>query len=154
MSRCYGNVKEYRGSVLEAPQQTLTVTCNCEGAMGAGVAKAFKERVPGLYNWYRDLCQRGEFTPDSLWIYPWDSQNKQVLLFPTKIEWRYPSMFPMIEWNLRKLRRLYREMGITSLAIPPLGCGNGKLLYEEQIRDLMFEYLSDLDVDVGIYLGR
>lgn len=150
--RLYGNVKEFHQDLFESPYQTLTVTVNCEGAMGAGIAKVFRERVPGLYRWYREECLSGRFTPDRLAVYPWD--DRQVLLFPTKILWRNPSPLMLVEWNLKTLRDEYRALGIESLGIVPLGCNNGKLLYEEEVRDRMFEYLSEMDIEVGIYLGR
>lgn len=153
--RRYGNVKEFRQDLFESPYQTLTVTVNCEGVMGAGIAKAFRNRCPEGYRWYREECLSGRFPPDRLALYPLDRWGKrQVLLFPTKILWRNPSPIELIEWNLKTLRDNYRSMRIKSLAIPPLGCGHGGLFYEEEVRDRMFEYLSEMTIDVGIYLGH
>ena len=50
-----------------------------------------------------------------------------VLNFPTKKHWRSPSRLEDIARGLDYLREHYEAWGITSLAVPPLGCGHGQL---------------------------
>lgn len=146
-------VKEYYEDIFESPAQTLVCPCNVIGAMGKGLALQFKERVPGLYTRYRQLCHKGKFTVDQLWRYPWPESDKQVLCFPTKWHWKNPSRLGDVTRNLRKLVELHEQFGITSLAIPPVGCGLGGLSYEHEVRKEMFEILERLPFEVRIVLG-
>ena len=75
-----------------------------------------------------------------------------VVLFPTKEHWRNPSRREYIEAGLAKFCRTYAEKGITSVAFPKLGCGNGELNWSE-VKPVMEKYLKDLPIDIYIYLG-
>ena len=79
--------------------------------------------------------------------------NKWILNFPTKKHWRNPSRVEYIEAGLRKLRAHCSEMGFTSIAFPELGCGNGELDFETQVKPLMERYLGNLSVPTFVYLS-
>ena len=57
-----------------------------------------------------------------------------------------------IETGLAKFCRTYAEKGITSVAFPKLGCGNGELNWSD-VQPVMEKYLKDLPIDIYIYLG-
>lgn len=138
-----------QGNLFQSPAQTLVNTVNTVGVMGKGVALEFKRLFPAMYAQYRDLCERGQFKVGQLWLYK--SPQKWVLNFPTKEHWRQPSRVEYVEAGLRKFVEVYSEWGIHSIAFPPLGCGNGQLDFETQIRPLMERYLRNLPIDVFIY---
>jgi len=77
---------------------------------------------------------------------------RYIINFPTKRHWRARSKLIDIETGLRDLTRLIRELGITSIAIPPLGCGNGGLDWRE-VEPRMLRSLEPLAgaVDVRIF---
>jgi O-acetyl-ADP-ribose deacetylase (regulator of RNase III) len=52
---------------------------------------------------------------------------KFVINFPTKRDWRANSRYEDIEAGLEALVADVRRLGITSIAVPPLGCGLGGL---------------------------
>jgi len=52
---------------------------------------------------------------------------KWIINFPTKKHWRNPSKLEWIEQGLQHLRNVIAEKNIRSIAIPPLGSGNGGL---------------------------
>ncbi|OJJ25754.1 hypothetical protein BI308_09525 [Roseofilum reptotaenium AO1-A] len=52
-----------------------------------------------------------------------------------------------------KCKPLPFQEGIKSLALPALGCGLGKLQWS-QVGPLMCRYLSDIGIQVVIYLPR
>ncbi|MFH1856940.1 MAG: hypothetical protein ABH836_06960, partial [Candidatus Omnitrophota bacterium] len=54
------------------------------------------------------------------------------------------------ESKILKKASKYKEWGVESLAVPPLGCGNGQLLWET-VGPLIYKYLSKLDIPVKIY---
>jgi O-acetyl-ADP-ribose deacetylase (regulator of RNase III) len=134
-------------SIFTLPAQTLVNTVNTVGVMGKGIALEFKNRNPRMFNQYRDICRRTDLRPGKLWLY---SESKQwVLNFPTKIDWRNPSKIEYVEAGLKTFVSTYRDLGITSIAFPPLGCGNGGLHWPT-VRAMMTEYLAPLDIPVTI----
>ena len=141
-----------RGNLLQSPAQVLVNTVNTVGAMGRGIALDFKRLFPEMYREYRELCERGQFRIGMLWLYK--SPNKWVLNFPTKEHWRNPSRVEYIDAGLRKFAGSYANLGIHSTAFPALGCGNGQLDFETQVKPLMEKYLRPLPIEVFVYPSR
>ncbi len=138
-----------QGNLFQSPAQTLVNTVNTVGVMGKGVALEFKRLFPEMYTEYRALCESGQFKIGQLWLYK--SPQKWVLNFPTKEHWRAPSKLEYVEAGLKKFVQVYSDLGIHSIAFPPLGCGNGQLDFTTQVRPLMEHYLKNLPIDVFIY---
>lgn len=137
------------GDLFESPAQTLVNTVNTVGVMGKGIALRFKEIYPDMFDEYRRLCETKELTIGRLHV--WRTAHKVVLNFPTKTTWRQPSEPRYIRAGLETFARRYGDLGITSVAFPPLGCGNGELDFSGTVRPIMEEYLSDLPINVFIY---
>jgi O-acetyl-ADP-ribose deacetylase (regulator of RNase III)/uncharacterized protein YwgA len=137
------------GDIFNSGAQTVVNTVNCVGVMGKGLALEFRRRYPEMYEDYVDRCSRGEVHLGQPYIYryvvpPW------ILLFPTKQHWRSLSRIVDIEAGLSYLAAHYREWGITSLAVPPLGCGLGGLDWSI-VGPSLYQGLSRLDIDVRLY---
>lgn len=139
--------------IFDTPCQTLAVTTNCYGVMGAGIAKAFRDKVPGLYQHYRELHAQKKLGINALFIYPWSGTDKQVLIFPTKYNPRENSSLTEVTHNLKLLGQTYESLGITSLAIPPVGCGLGNLDYLVDIRPVMEKVFGPLPIEVRCVFG-
>jgi O-acetyl-ADP-ribose deacetylase (regulator of RNase III) len=137
------------GDLFASEAQTLVNAVNCVGVMGAGVALEFKKRFPDMYADYVERCRRNQvrmgrpylFTRESL---PW------VLNFPTKGHWRSVSRLSDIVEGLDYLERNYEDWGITSLAVPALGCGNGGLEWSI-VRPVLAEHLAQFNIPVALY---
>lgn len=140
------------GNYYTSPAQVLTNTINTVGVMGKGLAKEFKRIYPEMFKAYQELCELGDLQIGKLYLYK--SSNKWVLNFPTKKHWRFPSKPEYIEAGLKTFRKTYSSMGINSIAFPALGCGNGELDFEEQVKPLMEKYLSNLPISIFIYPHR
>jgi len=141
------------GNLLDAQADALVNTVNTVGVMGKGIALMFKEAFPDAYEEYKDVCDRGEFEPGTVLAYDRQTmiQPRWILHFATKKHWRNPSKIEWIESGLIELRQFVLANSIQSVAIPPLGAGNGKLEWA-QVRPLFSEILGDLDtVDVLVY---
>lgn len=140
---------EAQGDLLESPQQTVLCTINCQGAMGAGLAKAVKDRYPHVFDDYLSRYRAGELVVDRLYVTPLD-RVRQVLMFPTKDHWRSPSDRDQVQRNLAHLRDHYADYGITSLAMVLPGSGLGGLP-SKQVLKWTVEYLDPLPLTVVIY---
>lgn len=139
-----------KSNLFFSPAQVLVNTVNTQGVMGKGIAKEFKRLFPEMFIQYQSFCEQKKLQVGNLWLYK--TTNKWVLNFPTKKSWRNPSKLEYIEAGLKKFVDQYSEKGIQSIAFPPLGCGNGELDWEKDVRPLMEKYLSNLPIDVYIHL--
>lgn len=136
--------------IFQSPAQVIVNAVNTVGIMGKGIAKRFKEIYPDMYKLYRQHCEDGLLDVGKLSLHR--DEKKWVLNFPTKKHWRNPSKIEYIESGLRKFVETYREKGITSISFPQLGCGNGGLDWESEVKPLMEKYLKGLPIDVFIHL--
>jgi O-acetyl-ADP-ribose deacetylase (regulator of RNase III) len=116
--------------------------------MGAGLAYEFRLREPRMYEKYRALCEKNALDIGKLWLYR--GKERDVLNFPTKKHWRFPSKIAYIEAGLEKFMRTYRQKGITSIAFPLLGADKGGLGADE-VLPLMRRYLEKADIPVEIW---
>lgn len=141
------------GNLLDAPTEALVNTVNTVGVMGKGIALQFKERFPQNFKVYADACKRGTFKIGQLLVVRESSINGEQLIinFPTKVEWFKKSQYSYIEEGLRELIKLIKEYNVKSIAIPPLGCGNGGLKWEK-VKPIMESYLSELEgIDILVF---
>ena len=140
-------------NLLEAPVQALVNTVNTVGVMGKGIALQFKETFPNNFKSYLEACKSGWLRPGKLLV---NRENtiggeKIIINFPTKTEWFKKSSYEYIESGLLDLVKIIVNQKINSIAIPPLGCGNGGLQWEE-VKILLETHLSPLvDVEILIY---
>ena len=137
-----------KGNIFSTNCQTIVNTINCEGVMGAGIALEFRLRYPEMFKKYQYLCENGKIDIGSLWVYR--TENRNVLNFPTKRGWRYPTKIEYIELGLKKFLQTYKEKGITSIAFPLLGAGKGGLKVQTAL-DIMQNYLSKADIPIEIW---
>jgi O-acetyl-ADP-ribose deacetylase (regulator of RNase III) len=134
--------------LFASPAQTLVNPVNTTGVMGAGLARAFRDRYPEMFCQYQELCRRGRLSPGTLHL--WRGPDRWVLNFPTKTSWRLPSTLALVEAGLRRFRRDYEALGITSIAFPALGCGYGSLAWAD-VEALLERHLSDLPLPVDVH---
>ncbi len=138
------------GDIFTSPVAVLVNTVNTRGVMGMGIAKDFKTYFPEMFVQYQRLCELGELRIGRLFYYR--SAHKSVLNFPTKRHWRDKSSLEILKAGLETFIDRYEEYSITSIAFPQLGCGNGELNWDYQVRPLMERFLGDLPIKVYIHL--
>jgi O-acetyl-ADP-ribose deacetylase (regulator of RNase III) len=117
------------GNLLEAPVEALVNTVNTVGVMGKGIALEFRQAFPENFKVYAAACKREEVFPGKMLVVPTHrlGNPKFVINFPTKRHWKCKSRVEDVEAGLRDLVDLIRREKIQSIAVPPLGCGNGGL---------------------------
>ena len=146
-------IKYITGNILESNAKALINTVNTVGVMGKGIALQFKKAYHNNFKTYVDACKRKEIeigkllvTKDSNLI----SGEKYIINFPTKKDWRKPSEYYYIESGLDDLIRVLKENNIDSVAIPPLGAGNGGLEWEK-VKKIIEQKLGNLDTEIIVY---
>ncbi len=144
-----GSITIVKGDLLRSNMQTLVNTVNCVGVMGKGIALAFKRQFPAMFSDYKRRCQQKQVALGKPYSYCY-SGTRIIINFPTKGHWKANSNAADVEEGLKFLVANYKKWGITSMAIPPLGCGNGNLEWDD-ILPLMRKYLEQMDIPVEIY---
>ncbi|MBI4556712.1 MAG: macro domain-containing protein [Candidatus Hydrogenedentes bacterium] len=142
-------IKVLLGDLLHSKAQTLVNTVNCVGVMGKGIALEFKKRFPDMFEDYARRCERGEVRPGVPYLYR-SVFPPQIVNFPTKDHWKSVSRIEDIERGLQVLVDRVRQWEIASIAVPPLGCGNGQLEWRD-VGPLMYRYLSTMNIPVELY---
>lgn len=141
------------GNLLNAEADALVNTVNTVGVMGKGIALMFKEAFPENYRAYEAACKSGEVTTGRMFITRRNDLIRPywIINFPTKHHWRGKTRPEWIDEGLADLKRVIRDEGIASIALPPLGAGNGGLDWND-VKPRIEQALSDLtDVDVLVY---
>lgn len=142
-----------RGNLLESPAEALINTVNEVGVMGKGIALMFRETFPQSAREYEAACKVRTVHVGTMLVTR-DSDltgDRWIIHFPTKKHWRQPSKLEWIRAGLKDLVRVVREKNIRSVAVPPLGCGNGGLEWFQVRREIEAELSSLENVDVIVY---
>jgi len=139
------------GDVTRSRAQLLVNTVNVVGVMGAGVALAFKKAWPAIMPPYKEACRDKTLRPGGCLLFPLpDGPNGTGRLWAalaTKEHWLNPSKLTWIDTGLAELARLATAAGVRTIALPPPGCGHGKLKWT-QVHPLVLKHLGDFDLEI------
>lgn len=142
-------IKLIKGNLFNSQVQTLVNPVNCVGVMGKGLALQFKKLFWEMYLDYEQRCSKNLMKIGEPYIYK-GLTPPYIVNFPTKDHWRSVSRLEDIVSGMEYLLQHYQEWGITSLAMPALGCGNGQLDWKV-VGPLLYRYLQQMDIEVELY---
>jgi O-acetyl-ADP-ribose deacetylase (regulator of RNase III) len=146
-------IKITQGNLLKAPAEALVNTVNTVGVMGKGIALQFRQAFPEMYGAYEKACKDGDMQLGQVQVFDLGGLvggPRWIINFPTKGHWRANSRLTDVENGLADLVVKVRKLGIHSIAIPPLGCGNGGLDWIE-VRPRIEQAFAALP-DVKVFL--
>jgi O-acetyl-ADP-ribose deacetylase (regulator of RNase III) len=147
-------IRLIQGDLLKQDDVDAVVnTVNCVGVMGKGIALQFKNKWPANFVEYAAACEAGQVRPGRMLIHDSGGLVKPnyIINFPTKEHWRGTSKIEFIQDGLVDLVAQVRRLRIRSIAIPPLGCGNGGLNWNE-VRPLIEGAFASLpEVEVHLF---
>lgn len=141
------------GNIITDKSEAIVNTVNCVGVMGKGLALQFKKAFPENFKQYKSACDRGLVKPGKMYITKHSDMisDQWMINFPTKNHWKGSSKMEYIEEGLADLTFQVKNLGIKSIAIPPLGSGLGGLKWDD-VREKIVEAFSSLeDIEVTIY---
>jgi O-acetyl-ADP-ribose deacetylase (regulator of RNase III) len=141
------------GNLLDSEAEALVNTVNTLGVMGKGIALQFKNMFPNNFKLYANACKEKEVKIGKLLVTEEETllEGKKIIInFPTKTDWRLPSEYNYIEAGMSQMVKVIQEKNIKSIAVPPLGSGNGGLDWNK-VKVIMEKYLSDLTCEIFIY---
>lgn len=142
------------GDIFSDDSEALVNTVNCVGVMGKGIALGVKKKYPKCFEEYRKDCANRVVRVGKMTVFKnteSTSHVKFIINFPTKKHWYNNSEIEWVESGLDSFVIEVKRLGIKSIAIPPLGCGNGGLDWNI-VKPLIVSKLSKInDVDFIIY---
>jgi len=142
-----------QGNLLEAPTEALVNTVNTVGVMGKGIALQFRQAYPKMFRAYEKACRHKEIEPGRMHIFECESfeNPKFIINFPTKRHWRGKSSLLDIKSGLEALVNDIRRLKIKSIAVPPLGCGNGGLEWSVVLPLIKSAFSALPEVEVQVF---
>lgn len=135
-----------QGDIFQEDVEAVVNTVNTVGAMGKGLALAFKNKFPENNKHYADACRNNHVVTGKMFVVSLINRGKlrYIVNFPTKQHWRNPSQIEWIADGLKDLRQFILSSGISSIAIPALGVGLGGLQWSS-VKELIRAELEDLN---------
>jgi O-acetyl-ADP-ribose deacetylase (regulator of RNase III) len=144
-----------QGNLLVAPVDALVNTVNTKGIMGKGIALQFKQTFPAMFRDYEKACKAGDVRLGKVHVYDFGGVTtggpRWIINFPTKGHWRERSRLADVEAALEDLVTTILRLGIRSIAIPPLGCGNGGLNWADVRPRIETAFINLPDVNVLLF---
>lgn len=141
------------GNLFDTHVDAVVNTVNCVGVMGRGIALQFKRLYPDNFKRYVNECKAKKIIPGKMFVYSTESLTQPffIINFPTKRHWRTNSKLEYIQEGLQDLVQIIKKNHITSIAIPPLGCGLGGLDWKI-VKTYIEEALHPLqNVDITVF---
>ncbi len=118
------------GDVFTSSAEALAHGVNLWGVMGAGIAKTMAERFPEMLPLYKAACRDGSLPPGGCQVLSTTS-GVYVCNLATQVK---PGSNARLKWVDMALLKMYNRLelrGLTSVAIPQIGCGIGGLEWSE-----------------------
>ena len=110
-------ITETRGDIFHSDCDAIVIPTNCQGVMGAGLAKQFRDRHPALAKRYKFAAQRGELRIGVVTGERSSVARRNYIFFPTKDQWWLPSKLSYISQGLIALRQYVSESSLRSIAL-------------------------------------
>lgn len=140
-------IHSVKGNLLKQEDVDAIVnTVNCVGVMGKGIALQFKKKWPDNFKAYALACKNEEVKVGQMFTFELGAlaTPRFIVNFPTKDHWKSASRIEDIESGLQSLVEHIARFDIRSIAIPPLGCGLGGLLWSD-VKPLIVKYLGSIE---------
>ena len=136
---------------VDAVSASFAVPVNTKGIMGAGLAKYIKNTHPAVYHQYKRDCDSGKILVQG-YSHTMDLMEDYICII-TKHDWQDESKYEYIIDSLLKFDQdcLMNDENmfghcIEDLQLPALGCGLGKLKWED-IEDRLVNDLRETTVN-------
>lgn len=132
--------------------QAFAHGCNCQGSMGAGIAKTLRARYPAMFEQYRQRCKAEprRFNLGDCWLWKEDGQPAVFNLGTQEGYWRARASYEAVETALRRMRTQADSEGITRIAIPRIGVGYGGLSWKK-VRAIVESVFGDWSGTLIVY---
>lgn len=148
-------IKEVTGDILLTDAQAIAHGVAPNDHFDRGLALSLRERFPAMVKDFRHFCRIKNPSPGEVWM--WGTvDNKRIFNLltqePAPSSHGHPggSSFHHVNHCLKNLAKDLKKEEVTSIALPKLATGYGKMEWDE-VLPLIKEHLGDLGIPVYIY---
>lgn len=144
---------EYKtGNLLNSDANALVNAVNRRGFMGAGIALAFKNKFPEMYESYKQLCAEGAYKDSQItfYTYPKNKFNGVCIINLQTVDDNLVGQYSLIKEGLQQLANQVQQDNMKTIAIPPLGCGIGGL-DKKIVHNMIIDAFADVKVTLYLY---
>lgn len=141
-----------KGDLFADDAEALVNAVNCKGVMGAGIAKAFRNRYPLYFLDYHAKCMEDRIVIGEVDLYAYlDEIGCRFLVsFPTMLNPGEATREDALVLGLESLVEKMNLYRIQSVAMPALGCGIGDFAFE-RLATLVATAFTNEPFDVRLY---
>ena len=155
------NITYHEGNLFDAPKGSLLVhSCNCQGVWGAGIARTFKERNPGIYEAYQKYCDdngveqslghsvilTASGDPDTVGCLMTSGGGSHSLVDPPDTILKYTDMaLTFLEWQMQKFDMVKDK----EIHMPQINAGIFKVPWEKT-EELLLKH-NRLHFNIWVY---
>lgn len=146
-------IREVKGDILLSNAAAIAHGVAPDDHFDQGLALALRERWPAMYKDFRHYVHQHKPKEGTLWFWGGAEGARFFNLF-TQSEGHGghpgPATTENVNHALRELRKAIEHEKITSIALPKLATGVGRLDWND-VKPLIEKHLGDLECDVFIY---
>ena len=148
-------LREVSGDILMTDAQVIAHGVAPGDHFDSGLALALRERWPSMYKDFRHYCKVASPHAGGIWSWGGPGGVRIVSLFtqepaPTKNSHPGAATLHNVNVSLRELAKAVGEEGFTSIALPRLATGVGRLDWED-VRPLVRKHLEDVGIPIVVY---
>lgn len=138
-----------QGDIFLSPEEVIAhgVAQQDIEDMGTGIAKDLRAIWPQSYECFKKFRRNHSFNTGEIFLD--DSNNPMIAYLATQPD-LYHAEIPYIRKSLRNLKKSMEKNYIFSCALPKIGCGYGKLQYEE-IKPIIDEVFANSKQHIVVY---
>lgn len=125
------------GDIFLTKCEAIGHGCNLKGTMGKGIALTMRNEYPEMYKIYKSLCVNNRLCGGMNYIH--QAWNKIIVNMITQ-DGYYNAKMEYIESCCLKI--INNDYNINSIALPKIGCGLGRLKWED-VSQLLKDIFSD-----------
>ncbi len=140
------------GDLLQAPQQYIAqgvAEGNQEG-LGTGLAFKITRKWPEVQAAFKRYTRSGRFRGGDLWVCPPADQRPGVIYLATQPD-MYHATLPYLRKAIRRLVNWADSNTVKDIGLPKLGAGLGKLSWDQEVKPLFEELLTDAQCLFVVY---
>lgn len=141
-------ILEINNNIIFAPEKLIIHGCNCQGKMGAGVAKALRNRFPLIYDEYYKLYKSSGLILGTVQFVYIPKDNKYIGNCMTQFFYGFSqgpyATYIAVEQCLQITYKFCKDNNISSVAMPKIGCNLGGLEWDKvrPIIDFIFRDIT------------
>jgi len=144
-----GQIIHKTGDIFTTEAKAIGHGVNTKGLMGAGIAKQFRDRLPNMYQEYKDICAEGNFKGGMTVAY--DLPGGYVVYnIASQEEPGANASYDFLTTGVDAALRDAEDRGISAVALPRIGSGIGGL-DEAEVENILAMLALFYNVDIELW---